>query len=116
MRVLIIEDEKPAARRLERMILECDPSIDVVDKIDSVEAAVNWLTTFSDPDLLFMDIQLADGISFDIFSKVEVKAPVVFTTAYDQYMLQAFKVNSVDYLLKPIDPNELCAALDKFKR
>ncbi|MEM6726429.1 MAG: LytTR family DNA-binding domain-containing protein, partial [Bacteroidota bacterium] len=116
MRVLIIEDEKPAARRLERMILECDPSIDVVDKIDSVEAAVNWLTTFSDPDLLFMDIQLADGISFDIFSKVEVIAPVVFTTAYDQYMLQAFKVNSVDYLLKPIDPNELCAALDKFKR
>ncbi|MEO1436106.1 MAG: LytTR family DNA-binding domain-containing protein [Bacteroidota bacterium] len=116
MKVLIIEDEKPAARRLERMILDCDPTIEIMDKIDSVEAAVNWLATFPDPDLLFLDIQLADGISFDIFSQAEVKAPVIFTTAYDQYTLQAFKVNSVDYLLKPIDPRELCAALDKFKQ
>lgn len=116
MKVLIIEDEKPAARRLERMILECDSEIEILDKIDSVEAAVTWLKTFQSPDLMFLDIQLADGISFDIFNQVQVETPVIFTTAYDQYTLRAFKLNSVDYLLKPIDPEELCTALAKFKQ
>lgn len=84
--------------------------------IDSVEAATKWLTHFPQPDLIFMDIQLADGLSFDIFQKTEVKAPVIFTTAFDQYTLRAFKVNSVDYLLKPIDPEELTLSIEKFRK
>lgn len=115
MRVLLIEDEQPAARRLSKLLTELEPSIQILDVIDSVEAAVKWLNTFREPDLLFMDIQLADGISFDIFRQVELKIPVIFTTAYDEYTLKAFKVNSVDYLLKPIDKEELTIAIQKFK-
>jgi DNA-binding LytR/AlgR family response regulator len=88
----------------------------VVEVIDSVEAAVKWLNIFPAPELVFMDIQLADGLSFDIFGKTDLTAPVVFTTAFDHYTLKAFKVNSVDYLLKPIDPAELVSALDKYRR
>ena len=114
MNVLLIEDEQPAAKRLTKLLTDLRPNLRVLDVIDSVEAAVAWLRTFPAPDLLFMDIQLADGISFDIFRQVDVRTPVVFTTAYDEFTLKAFIVNSVDYLLKPIDPAELSAALQKF--
>ena len=116
MRTLIIEDEQPAAKRLSRLLSTHCPECDIVEIIDSVEAAVKWLKHFPKPDLIFMDIQLADGLSFDIFSKTEVNAPVIFTTAFDQYSLRAFKVNSVDYLLKPIDPEELKTAIGKFRK
>lgn len=115
MKTLIIEDERPAALRLKKLILECAPQAEILEVIDSVEAAVKWLNTFEKPDLIFMDIQLADGLSFDIFQQTTIKSPVIFTTAYDQYSLKAFKVNSVDYLLKPIDPEELKKAMDKFE-
>lgn len=115
MKTLIIEDERPAALRLTKLIQKTAPNAEIVEVIDSVEASVKWLKTFDQPDLIFMDIQLADGLSFDIFQKVKINAPVIFTTAYDQYTLQAFKVNSVDYLLKPIDPEELDKALKKYE-
>lgn len=113
MKVLIIEDEKPAARRLERLLANQKTQIEVLDKIDSVKGAVKWFGGNSNPDVVFMDIQLADGLSFEIFEHVEISAPIIFTTAYDEYALKAFKVNSIDYLLKPIDEDELQAAFDK---
>jgi len=115
MKVLLIEDEFPAAKRLRKLIEQTCPDAEVIEVIDSVEMAVKWLREFETPDLIFMDIQLADGLSFDIFTQVDVESPVVFTTAYDQYTLKAFKVNSVDYLLKPIDVKELEAAVHKYK-
>ncbi len=115
MNVLIIEDEIPAAKRLRNLIAEHCYEAVVMDVVDSVEGATHWLNTFDKPDLIFMDIQLSDGLSFDIFNQTEVVSPVIFTTAYDQYALKAFKVNSVDYLLKPIDPVELESAFQKFK-
>ncbi len=114
MKVLIIEDEIPAAKRLSSLVRQFRPNAQIVEVIDSVEGAIKWLNTFEKPDLLFMDIQLSDGLSFDIFNHSEINTPVIFTTAYDQYMLKAFKVNSVDYLLKPIDPDELEKAFLKF--
>jgi len=107
MRTLLIEDEIPAARRLSKMVVAARPNANILDTLDSVEGAVRWLRTFPAPDLIFMDIQIADGLSFDIFKQVEITSPVVFTTAFDQYAVQAFKVNAVDYLLKPIDPKDL---------
>ncbi len=115
MNVLLIEDELPAAKRLTALLTGLRPDCCVVDVIDSVEASVKWLQTFPKPDLLFMDIQLADGLSFDIFNQVTVMTPVIFTTAYDEFTLKAFKVNSIDYLLKPIDREELSAALQKYE-
>jgi DNA-binding LytR/AlgR family response regulator len=115
MNCLIIEDEKIAAERLSGLINYYDPSIEIPDIIQSVKNAVNWLNTNKIPDLIFMDIQLADGLSFEIFEQTIVKTPVIFTTAYEEYALKAFKVNSIDYLLKPIDPEELRKAIDKFK-
>jgi DNA-binding LytR/AlgR family response regulator len=115
MNLLLIEDEAPAARRLTKLVATIRPDWQILDVIDSVEAAVNWLRTFARPDLLLLDIQLADGISFDIFRQVTVTTPVIFTTAYDEFTLKAFKVNSVDYLLKPIDEDELATALQKFE-
>ena len=115
MRTLIIEDERPAAMRLSKLIKQNRPDAEILEIIDSVESAVNWLKNFPAPDLIFMDIQLADGVSFDIFQQTKIESPVIFTTAYDQFTLKAFKVNSVDYLLKPIDPEELTAAFSKFK-
>lgn len=114
MKTLIVEDEQPASKRLVKLLEEYCPSCEVLEIIDSVESAVAWFRNSKMPDLVFMDIQLADGLSFDIFAQTEVRAPVIFTTAFDQYTLKAFKVNSVDYLLKPIDPAELVAALDKY--
>ena len=115
MKVLIIEDEIPAAKRLRNLLSEQLPTVDILDSLDSVDSAVQWLNTFKRPDLIFMDIQLSDGLSFDIFNQAEVDSPIIFTTAYDEYAVQAFKVNSVDYLLKPIDPAELQQAILKYK-
>jgi len=116
MRVLIIEDETPAANRLAKMLQTVHDEIEVIKKCDSVEASVKYLRSAEDIDLIFMDIQLADGLSFDIFQQTEVKTPVIFTTAFDQYTLRAFKVNSIDYLLKPIDERELQQAVDKYSQ
>lgn len=116
MKILLIEDEIPAAKRLSKLVSQFRPEAKILEVIDSVEGAVKWLRTFEKPDLLFMDIQLSDGLSFDIFNQVEIQSPVIFTTAFDQYTLKAFKVNSVDYLLKPIDPEELEKAFLKFEK
>lgn len=114
MKVLIIEDEAPAFRRLQRILEEILPKVEILEVIDSVEDSVKWLRNHRQPDLIFMDIQLADGLSFDIFSEIKVQAPVIFTTAYDEYTLKAFKVNSIDYLLKPINKELLKDSIDKF--
>ena len=116
MHVLIIEDEKPAAKRLASLLQQYDDTLVVLDQLDTVKKAVRWFTEHKAPDLTFMDIQLADGLSFAIFEQVTVTSPIIFTTAYDQYAVQAFKVNSVDYLLKPIGPEELASAISKFKQ
>jgi DNA-binding LytR/AlgR family response regulator len=116
MNVIIIEDEMPAANRLAKLLGSLDPAMIISTRLDSVEAAVRFFEAGDPVDLVFMDIQLADGLSFDIFSRVSVTAPVIFTTAFDQYTLKAFKVNSVDYLLKPIDENELKQAVEKYQQ
>jgi DNA-binding LytR/AlgR family response regulator len=114
-KVLIIEDEKPAAEWLRQLILKFDPQISVLAVIDSVSGAVEWFQQNTSPDMVFMDIQLADGLSFEIFERVKVPCPVIFTTAYEEYAVKAFKVNSIDYLLKPIAYNELETAFQKFE-
>ena len=113
MNVLIIEDEKPAARRLNRMLAELN--IEASQMLHSVEESLNWLQNNEHPDLIFLDIQLSDGLSFEIFEEIEIKSAIIFTTAYDEYALKAFKLNSIDYLLKPIDDDELAAAVNQFK-
>jgi len=113
-KILIIEDEKPAAEWLRQLIFKFDPQISVLNVIDSVSGAAEWFQKNPAPDLVFMDIQLADGLSFEIFERVKVPCPVIFTTAYEEYAVKAFKVNSLDYLLKPIAFNELEAAFQKF--
>lgn len=112
MKVLVIEDEIPAQEELVRILRKHFPNIEIVDIIGSVRDSVEWLRN-NTADLIFMDIQLLDGCCFDIFDVVEVRTPIIFTTAYDQYALKAFKVNSVDYLLKPVDEDELVAAVRK---
>lgn len=114
MKVLIVEDESMAAKRLTNLLLEIDPEIEILARLDSVKRAVAWFQENEGPDLLFFDIQLADGLSFEILEQVNVNSPIVFTTAFDEYAIKAFKVNSIDYLLKPIDPSELKNALAKF--
>lgn len=116
MKVLIVEDEHRAAKRMEQLLLDAKPNAQIIRVIDSVEDTVHFFEQNEAPDLVFMDIQLADGLSFDIFTKVQIESPIIFTTAYDEYAIQAFKVNSVDYLLKPIDEEELAAALQKFEQ
>lgn len=113
MKVLIIEDEKPSARYLQRMLEKQDVSVSQM--LHSVEEAVSWFSENSHPDLIFLDIQLSDGLSFEIFEKVEIKSAIIFTTAFDEYALQAFKLNSIDYLLKPIDEQELQVAVKKYR-
>jgi DNA-binding LytR/AlgR family response regulator len=113
-KVLIIEDEKPASEWLLQLILKFDAHIKVLAVVDSVSSATDWFQQNPSPDLVFMDIQLADGLSFEIFERVKVPCPVIFTTAYEEYAIKAFKVNSIDYLLKPIAYNELEAAFQKF--
>ena len=116
MKVLIIEDEKPAAEKLKTLIKKTDPEIEVLGVSTSVKKSVEWFTQNQPPDLAFMDIQLGDGLSFEIFEQTEVNCPVIFTTAYDEYALKAFKVNSIDYLLKPVEKEQLENALKKFHR
>ena len=113
-KVLIIEDEKPAAEWLGQLIQKFDSRITILAVIDSVRGAKEWLDQHAAPDLAFMDIQLADGLSFEIFEQVKVPCPVIFTTAYEEYAIKAFKVNSIDYLLKPIAWADLEAAFQKF--
>ncbi len=115
MQILIIEDEVRAANQLTSLLSKSLDDYDLLEIIDTVEDAVEWFAENISPDLVFMDIQLADGLSFEIFQKVKVDAPIIFTTAFDQYAIQAFKVNSIDYLLKPIQHEDLNFALDKFK-
>ncbi|MFN8310278.1 MAG: LytTR family DNA-binding domain-containing protein [Chitinophagales bacterium] len=116
MRALIIEDEPLIAKNLKTLLRELLPECSVEGPVDSVETAVNYLRNQPLPDLLFCDIQLSDGISFDIFQQVPVQKPVIFVTAYNEYAVRAFRVNSIDYLLKPIDKQALTQALEKFKR
>jgi DNA-binding LytR/AlgR family response regulator len=115
MKVLIIEDEPHAAQRLAALITELLPDAVIDSKIDSVKKSVAWLSANGRPDLIFMDIQLADGLSFEIFELVAITSPVIFTTAYEEYALKAFKVNSIDYILKPVDKVELQSALTKLR-
>lgn len=114
MKVIIIEDEKPAARRLSRLL--ADLNVDVSVMLHSVEESINWFQNNEHPDLIFLDIQLSDGLSFEIFDEIEVKSSIIFTTAYDEYALQAFKLNSIDYLLKPIDDEDLENAVKKYRQ
>ena len=113
MMTIIIEDEKPAARLLQRKLEKLNIQVDVM--LHSVEEAIDWFSNNEHPELIFLDIQLSDGLSFEIFDKVEIKSAVIFTTAYDEYALRAFKLNSIDYLLKPIDEDDLEVAVSKFK-
>ena len=114
MNIIIIEDEKPSARRLVRMLREMN--IEAQAMLHSVSESVEWFAENKHPDLILLDIQLSDGLSFEIFEQVEVNSAIIFTTAYDEYALKAFKLNSIDYLLKPIDQEELELAIDKFKK
>jgi DNA-binding LytR/AlgR family response regulator len=116
MNVVIVEDETLIAKNLQRLLKLVEPDVQVIAVLDSVTAAVNWFKTNQAPNLVFMDIQLSDGVSFDIFNAVKLDTPVIFTTAYNEYAIRAFKVNSIDYLLKPIDKEALENALLKFKK
>lgn len=116
MNVLIIEDEEPAAARLKKLLKEINPEADILDIIVSVKSAVNWFQHHAMPDLLLLDIHLADGQSFEIFKQVDITIPVIFITAFDEYAIQAFKVNSIDYLLKPVKKEDLHEALEKFNK
>jgi len=116
IKTLIIEDEEPAALRLEKLLTEIDPEIGILEKLDSVESAVQWFTNNDSPDLVMLDIQLADGLSFEIFKKTAIDSFVIFTTAFDEYAIRAFELNSIDYLLKPIDKTKLARSIEKFKR
>ena len=115
MKALIIEDEGIAAKRLTRLINSLNPNLEIVEVLDSIRSSIKWLNENDPPDLAFFDIQLADGKSFEIFKQVDISFPIIFTTAYDQYAIDAFKVNAVDYLLKPIAEDELKKALEKFQ-
>jgi len=113
MNVIIIEDEKPSARRLQRMLKSLGMEAETM--LHSVEESVEWFQNNKHPDLIFLDIQLSDGLSFEIFESIDINSAIIFTTAYDEYALKAFKLNSIDYLLKPIDDDELETAVDKYK-
>jgi DNA-binding LytR/AlgR family response regulator len=116
MNILIIEDEQPAADRLKKMIMEIQPEANFPEAIVSIKTAVEYFKNGNKPDLIFMDIHLADGNSFEIFDMAEVNAPIIFTTAYDEYAIKAFKVNSIEYLMKPVKKEELQNAFSKFKK
>ena len=116
MKVLILEDEEPAALRLQKILAEVEPEAEVLNVLVSVGSAVEWLKTHPAPDLILLDINLADGSSFEIFSLTKVESPVIFITAYDEFAIKAFKVNSVEYLLKPVKKEELDFAIKKYKK
>ncbi len=115
MKVLILEDEIPASKRLKSMLKKADPDLEILAIIDSIEDAVNWFKDNDEPDLIFADIQLSDGVCFEIFEEVNIQCAVIFTTAFNEYAIEAFKVNSIDYLLKPIDQKMLSSSIKKYK-
>ncbi len=115
MKILIVEDEELAVRKLRKNLLSVSDSAEIVGVTDSIKTTVEWLQENPHPDLILMDIELADGQSFEIFNLTEVRSPVIFTTSYDEFALKAFKVNSLDYLLKPVQKEELQAALNKYQ-
>ncbi len=116
MKILIVEDEDLAVKKLKKTLQTVDESATVVGEADSIKSTVSWLQSNPAPDLILMDIELADGQSFEIFNQVQVKSPVIFITSYDEYALKAFKVNSVDYLLKPVQKEDLQSALEKYRQ
>jgi DNA-binding LytR/AlgR family response regulator len=116
IRTLIVEDEAPAAARLKNMLLEVEPGMEILGVLESISSAIAWFDTHPHPDLLLLDIQLADGLSFDIFQTHKIDSFVIFATAYDEYAIQAFELNSIAYLLKPIDQGKLEIALEKFHK
>src|SRR5215204_2513237 len=115
MNILIVEDEDLAVKKLKKTLFSVDETANIVGEADSIKSTVSWLENNPSPDLILMDIELADGQSFEIFGLTEVKSPVIFTTSYDEFALQAFKVNSIDYLLKPVQKEDLHAALEKYR-
>ncbi len=115
IKIVIIEDEKPAAQRLFKLIKQIDDNAELIIHLESVKDSVTWFKENNLPDLIFMDIELADGSSFNIFKEINIKAPIIFTTAFNQFAIDAFKVNSIDYLLKPIKKEDLEKSLQKFK-
>lgn len=115
MKVFIVEDERLGLDRLIKLLQEVDPGIEVIGYVETVKSAVWWLKNNEHPDIIFMDIELADGQCFEIFNQVQVKSPIIFTTSYDEYAMQAFKVNSVDYLLKPVRKEDLIESLNKYR-
>lgn len=115
MKAVIVEDEMVAAQKLQRLISQSAPDIQVLAILQSVDESIEWFTLNTVPDLVFMDIHLADGSAFSIFEKVRISCPIIFTTAYDEYALKAFEVNSIDYLLKPINEKSFEHAIDKFR-
>ncbi len=114
MKIVIIEDEPQAVDRMDSLLRQCAPEATVVARLDTIKASVAWIKANDPVDLILMDIQLADGLSFEIFNQTEVRSPIIFTTAFNEYALKAFKVNSIDYLLKPISPEDLRSALAKY--
>ena len=116
MKVLIVEDENAAARRLKKLLAEIDENIEVLEVLDGIESSIEWFRNNKMPELIFMDIHLSDGPCFEIFGKIDLDVPVIFTTAYDEYALKAFEVNSIDYLLKPINREKLQHAFSKFQK
>lgn len=116
MNVFIVEDEPLAVQKLSKLLHDVAPVIHIVGTADGIESSLEWLQSHPEPDLILMDIELCDGQSFEIFNQMEVKSPVIFTTSYDEYAIQAFRVNSVDYLLKPIKKEDLERALQKYER
>lgn len=116
IKVLIIEDEQPAAKRLEKLLAEVAPNFQVIMHCDSIETSVQYLRSAALPDLIMLDIQLGDGLSFEIFKQVDILCPVIFTTAYDEFSIKAFELNSIDYLLKPINKDKLSKSVEKFNR
>ncbi|MFZ4861408.1 LytR/AlgR family response regulator transcription factor [Sphingobacterium sp. Mn56C] len=114
-KIVILEDEELNAERIQRLLLELRPTFEIAAVLPSVKKTLAWFAEHKEPDLLIMDIQLNDGLSFEVFTKLTIACPVIFTTAYDEYAVQAFKYNSLDYLLKPVDKNDLLAAIQKFE-
>ncbi|MCE1189916.1 MAG: LytTR family DNA-binding domain-containing protein [Ignavibacteria bacterium] len=116
MRILIVEDELPAAKRLKNVLGEIDPEIEVLGVIESVASSITWFRENPSPDVVLMDVQLSDGLSFEIFESIELTCPIIFTTAFDEYAIRAFRVNSIDYLLKPIETEALKVSLEKLEK
>lgn len=116
MKILLIEDEPLVAKNLENLVKQLEPNAVLLATIGSVKESLDWFKTNAEPDLILSDIQLSDGVSFDIFQEIQPQCPIIFTTAYDEYAIRAFKLNSIDYLLKPIDKDELRSAFEKFNK